>query len=265
MSQQIKQGGKRIKEGVPTQAAKDRPVITVITVVYNGEEYLEETIKSVIEQTYDNIEYLIIDGGSVDGTLEIIKRYEDKIDYWISEPDQGVYDALNKGIKLSTGQIIAALHADDLYCNNNVLEKVILKFVDNDNLSWLFGNICVLDQNIRLEHVYKVPKFDWNLLLFNNYCYVPHPATFIKRSVIEQIGYFDTRYKLAADYDLFLRIGSKYKCGKIELPITKFRFHKNRLSEKLQARTHSERIKIQRQYPSINKIYLRLFYMNENR
>jgi len=74
MSQQIKQGGKRIKEGVPTQAAKDRPVITVITVVYNGEEYLEETIKSVIEQTYDNIEYLIIDGGSVDGTLEIIKR-----------------------------------------------------------------------------------------------------------------------------------------------------------------------------------------------
>jgi glycosyltransferase involved in cell wall biosynthesis len=103
---------------------RSEPLVSIITVVFNGERYLEETIKSVINQTYKNIEYIIIDGGSTDNTLNIIKKYEDKIDYWISEKDKGIYDAINKGIKLSRGELIGIINADDYY-EIDVLEKVV--------------------------------------------------------------------------------------------------------------------------------------------
>ena len=91
------------------------PLVTIITVVFNGEKYLQQTIQSVINQTYDNVEYVVIDGGSTDGTVDIIRKYEDKIDYWVSEPDQGIYDAMNKGIQLAGGEIVGLINSDDCY------------------------------------------------------------------------------------------------------------------------------------------------------
>ena len=116
------EGGLRT-QGYFKTSLEGKPLITVVTVVFNGEQFLEETILSVMNQTYENIEYIIIDGGSTDGTLNIIKKYENSIDYWVSEYDRGIYDAMNKGIALSQGDFIGFLNADDLY-NLEVIEEL---------------------------------------------------------------------------------------------------------------------------------------------
>src|ERR1700742_4639960 len=108
------QGGLRLK-GIKKQSEIDNPLVSVVTVVYNGAKHLEQTINSVLNQSHKNVEYIIIDGGSTDGTLDIIKRYEDKIDYWQSERDGGIYFAMNKGVSLAKGELIGILNADDFY------------------------------------------------------------------------------------------------------------------------------------------------------
>ena len=109
-----------------------KPLITVITIVYNGKPYLEETILSIISQTYDNVEYIIIDGDSSDGTLEIIKKYDNQIDYWISEKDNGIYNAMNKGINLAAGEWICMMNAGDIFYDNHVLENIFLSTINAD-------------------------------------------------------------------------------------------------------------------------------------
>src|SRR3990172_7180600 len=108
------EGGLRTK-GIYRKSQEERPLISVITVVYNGAKYIEQTIQSVINQTYDNIEYIIVDGASTDNTLKIINKYEDRIDYWISEADSGLWNAMNKGVRLATGDILNFLNSDDFY------------------------------------------------------------------------------------------------------------------------------------------------------
>ena len=108
------------------------PLVSIITVVFNGERFIEKTINSVISQTYKNIEYIIIDGGSTDKTLDIIRQYEDRIDYWISEPDNGIYNAMNKGIKLSRGKLIGLINSDDWYMENAV-ETVVARYLANSD------------------------------------------------------------------------------------------------------------------------------------
>src|SRR5690554_1584625 len=133
--QKIAEGGLRL-QGLYKTSSEDKPLITVVTVVYNGAEFLEDTIKSVIEQTYDNVEYIIVDGGSIDGTLEIIKKYGHAIDYWVSEPDKGIYDAMNKGINLMCGGWVVFLNADDYFVSNDVISKINFK-----DFEFIYGNI----------------------------------------------------------------------------------------------------------------------------
>jgi len=117
------EGGLRT-QGIYKKSSKSRPLVSIVTVVYNGEKYLEQTIRSVINQRYDNIEYIIIDGGSTDGTLDIVEKHEKMIDYWISEPDEGIFDAMNKGIKICRGELIGLINADDYYAPN-AIERVV--------------------------------------------------------------------------------------------------------------------------------------------
>ncbi|WP_188020375.1 glycosyltransferase family 2 protein [Deferribacter autotrophicus] len=173
------------------------PLISIITVVYNGEKYLEETIKSVINQTYHNVEYIIIDGGSTDGTLGIIKKYENYIDYWVSEPDEGIYDAMNKGILTARGKWIAFLNSDDKFINCYLLNNLFI---------YLFSDVDILYGNILKNG--KIKKAYHNFLYF--YMSIKHPATFINAKLARKIK-FDKSYKIAGDYKLFLECKIK-KC-----------------------------------------------------
>ncbi|MDD5593827.1 MAG: glycosyltransferase family 2 protein [Candidatus Margulisbacteria bacterium] len=264
-SGRVSRDGKKTSGGLRTRgyhkkAGRGKPVVSIITVVFNGEKYLEETINSVLSQSYDNVEYVIIDGGSRDGTLDIIRKYEHAIDYWVSEPDKGLYDALNKGIDLISGSIFAALHSDDVYYDRSVLARVAGQFSDEPGLSWLFGNFGVIGADSVERGIYKIPGYDRKSLYYANFCYVPHPASFFKRDLIKTVGKFDLDYKLASDYDFFLRLGGDVKGKNVNYPLVKFRFHSARLSESQAERSRAERIRIQERHAQKDGPLMRSFY-----
>ena len=185
--------------------------ISIITVSYNSAQTIESAIKSILSQTYSNIEYLIIDGDSKDETTSIIKKFEDKISFIVSEPDKGIYDAMNKGIRMSSGDVIGVLNSDDLYADPNVLQDVIKYFIEDKELDILFGNLVYVSQYEPSKIVRK-----WNSKpYFNNFFEYgnvpPHPALFVRSHVYQKAGLFDLQYKLAADYEFMLRIFKKYK------------------------------------------------------
>ncbi len=124
---------------------QDNPLVSIVTVVFNGEDFIEETIKSVLSQTYQNIEYIIVDGGSTDGTIDIIKKYEDKISHWISEPEKGIYDAMNKGIDLANGEWCNFLNAGDSFVDEKVLEQIFTKNINDSTL--IYGDIIAVKED----------------------------------------------------------------------------------------------------------------------
>ena len=184
----------------------NKPLVSVITVVYNSVATVEDTIRSVIRQDYDNIEYIVIDGGSTDNTLNIIKKYEYGIDVLISEPDKGIYDAMNKGIKSSSGDIIGFLNSDDFYKDSTVISDVVNQFKFNPESSLIFGDVVFVDplNSDKIVRFYNSRKFKAWKLRFG--WMPPHPASFFKRSAYEQVGNFSLEYKIAADYELFVRM-----------------------------------------------------------
>lgn len=207
-------GGLRTK-GITKKSSEDNPLISVVTVVYNGEKNIEQTINSVLNQTYKNVEYIIIDGNSKDKTLEIIKKYEDRIDYWQSEPDKGIYDAMNKGIKLATGDYIGLLNADDWYENDTC--EFIANKVCTEKADVYHGLLRYLDEDNQLL---KVEGYTIKLI---NSGMIAHPTCFIKKSVYNKILY-DTKYKSASDYDLIYKlINNKFIFNFSEKILTNFR------------------------------------------
>lgn len=188
------EGGLRTK-GYFKTSFEDKPLITVITVVYNGEKYIEETIQSVINQTYDNVEYIIIDGGSTDGTLDIIRKYENAIDYWVSEKDRGIYDAMNKGISCATGEWVALINSGDYYALNAL--KTIVEIVNkNPTCKIIFGACTYIYPNSEVIHKHTP--------INTPYAFMSHPSTFTKKSVHDFFGLYDIRYKVFADALFFL-------------------------------------------------------------
>lgn len=199
------EGGLRTK-GNLKQGYPDKILFTVITVVFNSEKYLEETIRSVINQTYDNLEYIVIDGGSLDGTLDIIQKYEYAIDYWVSEKDFGIYDAMNKGIMLARGDCVGLINSGDGYFNNTlqIIADTYSKLTNKQTI--VSGGIQNIDnRNTPLSTVIRTTS-----ILKNKYKMMPlnHPATFVPISVYKQIGLYSTKYKIDADYDFVLRADS---------------------------------------------------------
>ena len=176
--------------------------ISVITVTKNSEKFLEENINSLKNQTYKNFEHVIIDGNSTDRTVEIIKKNEDKIDYWVSEPDEGLYDAMNKGIKACTGDIIGILNSDDIYFSE-ALKFVNQYFTEQENLDFLFGTV----EKHKLMYGYYPEKIKWTFGFYTTHSV----GFFIKKSSQMKIGFYDTRYKYSADYDLFYKMIVKKK------------------------------------------------------
>ena len=184
--------------------------ISIITASLNNKEIIEDCIKSVLGQTYKDIEYIVIDGGSTDGTVEIIQKYRRSIAKFISEKDQGLYFALNKGLAMATGDIIGLLHTDDMYAQTDMIQKVADVFarIPTDSL---YGNLAFVTKNnnnriIRYWHSFAYKDAD-----IEHGWMPPHPALFVKKKIYERYGYFNTDFKIAADYELMLRFFYRHK------------------------------------------------------
>jgi glycosyltransferase len=192
--------------------------VSIITVVYNGKETIEECIKSVLNQGYRNVvEYIIIDGGSTDGTIEIIRKYEGKIAYWVSEPDNGIYDAVNKGIKSATGDVVGILHSDDIYADTHVIEEVIRRLGEKETDS-CYGDLVYVDRNDTNKIIRHWKAGDFYKESFRKGWMPPHPTFFAKRSVYEKYGLLNTGFPLAADYELMVRLLYKYGISTAYVP-----------------------------------------------
>ena len=176
--------------------------ISVITVAKNSKKFLEENILSLKNQSYKNYEHIIIDGASTDGTQKIIQKHEKDIKFWISEPDQGLYDAMNKGIKKSTGDIIGILNSDDFYYKD-ALKIVNNYFNKHKNIDFLFGTVL----KHKLMHGYYPKKINWTFGFYTTHSV----GFFIKKSSQMKIGLYNTKYKFSSDYDLFYRMIVKKK------------------------------------------------------
>lgn len=173
--------------------------LSIITVVYNGADTIEQTIRSVISQEYENVEYIVIDGASTDNTMEIVNKYRDKIAHIISEPDNGIYAAMNKGIKLATGEIVGIINSDDWY-EADVFEMVNRAF-QTENADIVYGDLRLVyrDGSIAMYSKSGLEKMCFEMS-------VPHPTVFVKKKIYDMYGAFSLNYKIASDYDLMLRL-----------------------------------------------------------
>lgn len=191
--------------------------VSIITITYNSESTLSETISSVLSQTYHNIEYIIVDGASTDGTISIIQSYRDKITTFISEKDNGLYYALNKGLQLATGDVIGILHSDDFYTNTDVIKNIVEKFT-SQQCDAVYANLYYVDKNNTNKIHRKWEAGDYKHGMFLNGWMPPHPTVFVKREVYQKYGVFNTSLTSAADYELMLRFIHKNRIKITYLP-----------------------------------------------
>lgn len=183
--------------------------ISIITVCYNSRNTIESTIQSVLHQTYLNIEYIIIDGGSEDGTKDIINKYLDNIAIYVSESDKGIYDAMNKGITLATGEIIGFLNSDDIFFDNDIILKIASLFTEFKSLDSVFGDIIFFNE--KNKQIRKFSSKNWNVSKFAWGFMPPHPSFFCKHKVYKKFGLFKTDYKIAGDFEILVRFLLLYK------------------------------------------------------
>lgn len=191
--------------------------ISIITITFNSASTIEETILSVINQSYANIEYIIVDGKSSDDTLKIIEKYKESISKLVSEQDDGLYDALNKGIEMATGEIIGILHSDDFYIDNKVIEKYVALFQKTD-ADAVYSDLYYVDKSDTHKIIRQWKSGEYSETSFLNGWMPPHPTFFVRKNTYTQFGKFNTQFKSAADYELMLRFIQKHKIKIAYLP-----------------------------------------------
>lgn len=235
------------------------PRISVITPSFNQGWFIERTIKSVSEQNYPNLEYIVIDGGSTDKTLEILKKYEKKLT-WVSEPDKGQTDAINKGIRMATGDIIAYLNSDDMY-EEGALHTVARFFLNNPSVMWLTGRCRIVDEDDRevrkMITAYKnflLTHYSYNMLLITNP--ISQPSTFWRKEVVKEFGLFDINEHLVMDYEYWLRVGKVYSPGIIKDCLSRFRVHKSSKTASSNYLNFKQELAVSKKYSSSKAIFI---------
>ncbi len=192
--------------------------ISLITVVRNGETTIADCMASVLSQTTQPFEYIIIDGNSTDRTLEVIEKHCWPAVKVISEPDHGLYDAMNKGINLASGDVIGLINSDDVYADNQVLQKVSDFFSDNPKIDACYGDLCY----VRCDDLTKIVRYwrsnSYQLGLFRKGWVPPHPTLYVKTEIYKKYGGFDLRYRIAADFELMLRLFATHHIQTAYLP-----------------------------------------------
>lgn len=180
--------------------------ISIITVCYNSESTIRDTIESILAQTYSDIEYIIVDGASSDGTMAIVDEYKDFIATVVSEPDKGIYDAMNKGIELATGDVVGILNSDDFYQNNDAIQDIVCQFNSFPDSDLVFGDVVFIapDNLEKIVRFYRSDHFKPWKLRFG--WMPPHPASFIKKRAYDQVGVYSLDYTISSDYEMFVRL-----------------------------------------------------------
>jgi len=199
------------------------PRISIITPSYNQGQFLEETIRSVLLQGYPNLEYIIIDGGSTDESLDIIKQYEPWLAYWVSEPDRGQSHAINKGLRRASGEIIAYLNSDDMYLTETI-RKVVEFLFQHEDVDVVYGDCRVVDEESHLIYVARSREFDLFVELCRNF--VKQPTVFMRRKLLDLVGYFDEELHYVLDIDYWFRAAMRTRFAYLPLELAVFRLTK---------------------------------------
>lgn len=191
--------------------------ISIITATFNSQKNISDCLQSVAGQTYHNIEHIVVDGSSVDGTVDIVKN-SPSVSQWISEPDKGIYDALNKGIQQAIGDVIGFLHSDDMLGSNNTIEKIARVFQSDKSVDGVYGNLVFINatNSNKTVRTWHSKPFSYNRVRYG--WMPPHPTLFLRKEVYEKHGLFDTSFKIAGDYDFMLRVMLDKKIKLILLP-----------------------------------------------
>ena len=243
------------------------PKISVITPSYNQAKYIEETIKSVLSQNYPNLEYWVFDGGSTDGTLKILKKYDKQIN-WISKKDKGQSHAINKGLKKSTGDLLAYLNSDDIYLPGT-LKKVGEYYATRQPVDWITGDYKIIDQKGKLtKNHWLISKYKRFLMFFYSPTLLkisdsmfPQPSTFWSRKAYEKVGKFRTDLNYVMDYDYWLRLSKYFKPHDLKIPLSGFRTQPDSKSQTARKALMDEGLKLIKEYQankleiSIHKIH----------
>ena len=185
------------------------PKISVVTPNYNKGDFLENTILSVLSQNYPNLEYIIIDGGSTDDSISIIRKYESQLTYWVSEPDKGMYDAIKKGFSHATGEIMAWIGSDDMYHPNCF--NIVAEIFQNDKINWLVGASSLFDKLGRTVHVAPSRYFSRLDLLSGDFRWIQQESSFWRKKLYDKVKGLNTNFRYAGDFDLWLRFSS-FEC-----------------------------------------------------
>jgi glycosyltransferase involved in cell wall biosynthesis len=226
-----------------------QPLVSIITIVYNGVHHLEQTIRSVLDQSYPNIEYIVIDGGSKDGSVELIKKYAEKLAYWISEPDKGVSDAFNKGIKQAKGELIGLINADDWY-EPDTVQQVVNNIGDADVA---YGDMTYWKEGRKDMTVVGSHEFLHNEMALN------HPTVFIRSEIYHRFGLFSSDYRFAMDYDLLLRLKTQGLTFK-RIPKVLANMRWEGISDRYWKKACLEALAIKNKYLPGNKLLHQLYY-----
>ena len=184
--------------------------VSIITTVLSNRKYLSDAIESVLNQVHKDIEYIIVDGGSKDGTVELVRSYENKVSKFLTEPDEGMYDALNKGIQMATGDIIALINSDDFYVNRFVISQVVEAFEEHQ-CDAVYSNLYYISNSDKDKIIRTWDAGQYHNDSFYKGWMPPHPAFFVRREVYLKYGSFTTLLKFSADYELMLRFILKHK------------------------------------------------------
>jgi glycosyltransferase involved in cell wall biosynthesis len=203
--------------------------VSIITVCYNSASHVEDAINSVAAQDYGNIEHIIIDGGSTDGTIALLEKHDGRIASWISEPDRGIYDAMNKGIGMATGEVIGLLNSDDFYYNSSIISQVAAAFEDQ-KIDAVYGDLIFIDPENLNRTVRTYSSAKWSPARFARGYMPAHPTFFVRRKYYEKFGLFETDYRIAADYEMLIRLLFVNKLKYKYLPLTMVKMRKGGVS-----------------------------------
>lgn len=222
------------------------PRITVVTPSYNQARFLDATLRSIHYQGYPNLEHILIDGGSTDDSVQIIRRYEDRLAYWVSEPDKGQTHALMKGFSRATGEILAWLNSDDLY-EQRTLWEIAEFFTRNPGAQFVYGDALWINEDGRILRPKKEIGFNWFIWLYD-YNYIPQPSCFWRRGLYERVGGVDPKFELAMDADLWARFAEHTRPVHLRRIWSRMRFYPEQKNRRLRAKSDQEDLIIRQRY-----------------